>query len=134
MTIISSVIFYFSQVVTGNTKQITEKIAEGLSKNENRCDLVRLKKYNRDLEIIKNFNFDEYDLIGFGVPVYYFHPPYHILFELKSFPSLKGKDGFLYCTSGGNPGSTLHQMKKGLEHTSLKIIDGLSFQRQEDGK
>jgi ferredoxin/flavodoxin len=122
-SLIHSVIFYFSQVVTGNTKRITEKIAEGLRLG-GKCELVPLKKYQNDLELIKGFNFKQYDLIGIGVPVYYFHPPYHILFELEHFPPLHDKKGFLFCTSGGNPGSTLYQMKKVLDKKGLKIIDG----------
>jgi len=122
-SLVNSAIFYFSQVVTGNTKHIAEKIAEGLQKG-GRCDLIRLAKYQNDLEMIKSFSFNKYDLIGIGVPVYYFHPPYHILFELEHFPSLDGKKGFLFCTSGGNPGSTLFQMKRVLDKTGLKIIDG----------
>jgi ferredoxin/flavodoxin len=121
---IRSVIFYFSQVVTGNTKLIAEKVAVGLSKGNNRCDLIRLRKYSKDIDLIEKFNFDKYDLIGIGVPVYYFHPPYHILFELQHFPRLKNKPGFLFCTSGGNPGSTLYQMKEVLNKKGMKIIDG----------
>ncbi len=120
---INCVIFYFSQIVTGNTKRITEQIAEGLWSGGH-CELIRLTKYQNDIKLIQGFPFEEYDLIGIGVPVYYFHPPYHILFELEHFPSLNGKKGFLFCTSGGNPGSTLYQMKKVLDKTGLKIIDG----------
>ncbi|TFG30035.1 MAG: hypothetical protein EU532_01780 [Promethearchaeota archaeon] len=124
MTLIHSVLFYYSQIVTTNTKRIAEKIAQGLQTNGNKCDLIRLTKYYDDLELFKNFSFKDYDLIGFGVPVYYFHAPYHILFELERFPSLDGKKGFLFCTSGGNPGSTLFQMKEILNKKGLKIIDG----------
>ncbi|MBD3254613.1 MAG: hypothetical protein GF383_05945 [Candidatus Lokiarchaeota archaeon] len=121
---ISSVIFYYSQIVTSNTEKITNQIAKGLSINNNCCDLVKLTKFKKDLNLIKEFPFEKYDLIGIGVPVYYFHPPYHILFELKEFPNLKNKKGFLFCTSGGNPGSTLYQMKKVLDKKGLKIIEG----------
>ena len=121
---IHSIIFYFSQVVTGNTKQIAENIADGLRINGNNCDLVQLTKYETDLQFIKKFSFEKYDLIGIGVPVYYFHPPYHIIFELEYFPLLNNKKGFLFCTSGGNPGSTLFQMKQILDKKGLKIIEG----------
>lgn len=121
---ISSVIFYFSQVVTGNTKKIAEKIAEGLRSGGNECDLVRLTKYQEDIKLFKTFSFEKYDLIGFGVPVYYFHPPYHITFELEYLPSLQNKKGFIFCTSGGNAGSTLFQLSKILKKKELKIIDG----------
>ena len=119
-----SVIFYFSQVVTGNTEKIARHVAKGLSKGSQLCDLVKLTKYQEDLRMFEEFPFQEYDLIGFGTPVYYFHPPYHLLFELKHLTSMEDKFGFLFCTSGGNPGSTLHQMKEALEHTGLKIIEG----------
>jgi len=118
------VIFFFSQVVTGNTKKIAEKIAEGISKEQVQCKLVQLTKYKPDIQLFKSFPFEKYHLIGIGVPVYYFHPPYHILFELEYLPSLEGKKGFLFCTSGGNPGSTLYQMKKVLDKKGMKIIDG----------
>ncbi|NHI92906.1 MAG: hypothetical protein EAX96_10430 [Candidatus Lokiarchaeota archaeon] len=115
---------YFSQVVTGNTKKIAEKIAEGIESDGSTCKLVHLKKYKNDLEIIKSINFKDYDLYGLGVPVYYFHPPYHLLFELEQYPDLKGTKGFIFCTSGGNPGSTLHQLKVVLKQKGMKIIDG----------
>ena len=121
---IKCIILYFSQVVTGNTKKIAESIADGIRMNGGNCDLLHLKKMKEDLKIIQSINFKKYDLFGLGVPVYYFHPPYHILFELEQYPDLSGLKGFLFCTSGGNPGSTLHQMKVILKRKGLKIIDG----------
>jgi ferredoxin/flavodoxin len=121
---LKSVIFFYSQIVTGNTKKIAEQIAAGLRKNNNHCKIIPLTKYKKDLQIIKSFPFEDFDLIGIGTPVYYFHPPYHILFELEEFPNLGSKLGFLFCTSGGNPGSTLYQMKKVLDTKGLKLIDG----------
>ena len=121
---IKCVILYFSQVVTENTKRIAKNIAEGIRYDGSSCDLIQLKKYKEDLEIIKSMDFKKYDLVGLGVPVYYFHPPYHILFELEKYPDLEGLKGFLFCTSGGNPGSTLHQMKVVLKKKGLKIVAG----------
>ena len=92
---VRSVIFYYSQIVTGNTKKIAENIAEGLQINGNVCNLVQLTKYEKDIELFKSFPFGNYDLIGFGVPVYYFHPPYHILFELEALPSLGNQKGLI---------------------------------------
>ena len=117
-----SVIFYFSQ--SGNTKKYAEKIAEGLSSGEHTCELVRFKKLDNDLELVKSFDFPKYDLIGFGTPVYYFKPPFHILDILKALPSLEGKKGFIFTTSGGNPGATIHKMKQVTDKKGLKIIDG----------
>ncbi|MHA1276199.1 MAG: EFR1 family ferrodoxin [Candidatus Helarchaeota archaeon] len=119
---LKSIIFYFSQ--SGNTKQYAEKIAEGLSLDANICELVRFRKLKEDLEQVKKIKFFTYDLIGIGVPVYYFKPPFHILDILKAFPDLKGKKGFLFCTNGGNPGATLYKMKLVLDTKGLKIIDG----------
>ncbi|MHC1590785.1 MAG: EFR1 family ferrodoxin [Candidatus Helarchaeales archaeon] len=121
---IKCILLYFSQVVTGNTKKIAEKIAEGIEAAGGSCELIRLTKYEKDLEMIKKIDFSKYDLFGLGVPVYYFHPPYHILFELDKLPSLNGLKGFLFCTSGGNPGSTLHQLKVKLKEKGLHVIDG----------
>jgi len=123
-SLIRSVIFYYSQIVTENTKKVAEKIAEGLQIKGNECDLVRLTKFQEDLRLINSFPFKKYDLIGIGVPVYYFHPPYHILFELEQFKFLEGKKGFLFCTSGGNPGNTLYQLKKVMDKKGIKIVDG----------
>ncbi len=116
-----TVIFYFSQ--SGNTKKYAEKIAEGLSQGEHTCDLVRFKKLKDDLEIIQKFDFTKYDLIGFGIPVYYFKPPFHILDILKALPLLENKRAFLFCSSGGNPGATLHKMKKITDKKGLKVIE-----------
>ncbi|MEJ2248410.1 MAG: EFR1 family ferrodoxin [Candidatus Lokiarchaeota archaeon] len=110
-------------MVTGNTKKVAEAIASGLRKGKNQCSLVQLTKYEKDLRILQSFPFEKFDLLGFGVPVYYFHPPYHILFELQKLPNLNEKLGFLFCTSGGNPGSTLYQMKEILMKKGIKIID-----------
>ena len=86
--------------------------------------MVHLIKYENDLKKIHSIDFQDYDLLGLGVPTYYFHPPYHVLFELNKYPSLKGLKGFLFCTSGGNPGSTLHQLKVILKRKGLHVIDG----------
>jgi ferredoxin len=116
-----SIIFYFSQ--SGNTKKYAEKIQEGLTLKPHQCELVRFKKLSTDIELVRKFDFSKYDLIGFGIPVYYFKPPFHILEILKALPSLENKKGFLFCTSGGNPGSTLHKMKLITDKKNLKIID-----------
>lgn len=102
----------------------TEKIAEGLREEGSSCELIRFTKVNQDIQIIKNFDFSKRDLIGIGTPVYYFHPPYHIFDIAEALPLLEGKMGFLFCTSGGNPGSTLYQIKRITDQKGLKIIDG----------
>ena len=117
-----SVIFYFSQ--SGNTKKYAEKIAEGLSSGEHVCELIRFRKLEKDINIVKNFNFSKYNLIGFGIPVYYFKPPFHILEILEALPLLKDKKCFLFCTSGGNPGATLYKLKLVTDKKGLIIIDG----------
>ncbi|MFX1452062.1 MAG: flavodoxin family protein, partial [Promethearchaeota archaeon] len=120
--VLNSVIFYFSQ--QGSTQKIAEKIAEGLSSGKNNCDLVRFTKISNDLKLIKNFDFLKYDLIGFGTPVYYFFPPHHLFEIFESLPDLSHAKGFLFCTSGGNPGATLSKIKIILDKKGIKIIDG----------
>ncbi len=119
---LKSIIFYFSQ--QGSTKRIAEKIAEGLSIEPYSCDLVRFTKLAKDLELIKSFNFKNYDLIGFGTPVYYFYPPNHLFEILDALPDLSHAQGFLFCTSGGNPGAVLYKIKLILDTKGLKIIEG----------
>lgn len=118
---LTSVIFYFS--AQGSTKKIAECIAEGL-RTGGICDLVQFTKISKDLELIRSFNFRKYSLIGIGTPVYYFHPPHHLFEVLDSFPELKHAKGFLFCTSGGNPGATLFKIKQILDPKGVKIIDG----------
>ena len=114
-------IFYFSQTL--NTQKYAENIAEGIRESGHECELIRFTKVDSDIELVKNFKY-EADLIGIGIPVYYFHPPYHIIDILEALPSLQGKRGFLFCTSGGNPGSTLNQVKMITDKKGLKIIEG----------
>ncbi|TFG05492.1 MAG: hypothetical protein EU536_01950 [Promethearchaeota archaeon] len=120
--VLQSVIFYFSQ--SGNTMKYAKKIQEGLNFGQNTCSLIRLQKSKTDIEFIKKFNFSNYQLIGIGTPVYYFKPPFHILDILRALPPLDNKLGFLFCTSGGNPGATLFKMKQITDQKGLKIIDG----------
>ncbi|MHA1132038.1 MAG: EFR1 family ferrodoxin, partial [Candidatus Helarchaeota archaeon] len=117
-----SAIFYFSQ--QGSTKRIAEMIGAGLTEGDNRCTLFRLTKLHKDLELISQINFKRFALIGFGTPVYYFYPPNHLFEIFKALPKLDHAKGFLFCTSGGNPGATLFKIKQALQHTGLKIIDG----------
>ena len=119
---LKSAIFYFSQ--QGSTKKIAEKIAEGLRYAENSCELFRFTKISEDLNLISGLDFRKYQLIGFGTPVYYFHPPYHLIEILKLLPDLSQAKGFLFCTSGGNSGATLYKIKKILDKKGIKIIDG----------
>jgi len=119
---LNCVIFYFS--AQGSTKKITEEIAKGLTSTRSRCDLVRFTKLVKDLELIRSFNFKRYNLIGIGTPVYYFYPPYHLFELFEAFPDLRHTNGFLFCTSGGNPGAALFKIKQVLEKKGIKIIDG----------
>ncbi len=119
---LNSAIFYFSQ--QGSTKRIAEMIAEGLNDGENRCTLIPFTKLRNDLELIQRLDFKQYDLIGFGTPVYYFYPPDHLFQIFEALPRLDHVKGFIFCTSGGNPGATLSKVQNALDHTGIKIIDG----------
>ena len=117
-----SVIFFFSQ--QGSTKRIAQHIAQGLSIGDHSCDLVQFTKLQKDLELIERFKFKNYDLIGFGTPVYYFNLPHHLFEVLDVLPNLSYAQGFLFCTSGGNPGATLFKLQQILKNKGLKIIAG----------
>jgi len=85
---------------------------------------VQFVKLEDDLELIENLNFKNYDLIGIGTPVYYFFPPYHLFEVFKAFKDLNHAKGFLFCTSGGNPGAALFKIKQVLDKKGLRIIEG----------
>ena len=119
---IKCVIFYFSQ--SGGTQKISEIIARELTGAGYPCDLVRLTTVKKDLALIRSLPFDDYQVIGFGTPVYYFQPPHHIFKVLEALPDLSGKTGFLFTTSGGSPGTTLHQIQRGLIPKNIDIIAG----------
>jgi ferredoxin len=90
---VKAIIIYFS--LTGNTQKVAYAIRKGISQQGELCDIARLKEL--DTKDLIN-----YDLIGFGSPVWGGMPPAVKLF-LGKMPSLPGKHSFTFSTHGAKP-------------------------------
>src|SRR6056297_180092 len=84
-------IVFFSQ--TNSTKKIAEAIGEELAASDWDVDLINIKYDQVD-------NLKEYDLIGFGTPVYYYRLPFLVKDYLQSLPDLKNKAVFSFISYG----------------------------------
>lgn len=84
-------IVFFSQ--TNSTKKIAKTIGKTIA------------AYNWDVDF-KNIKYDkidnlrEYDMLGFGTPVYYYRLPFLVKDYLKSLPDLKNKVVFSFISYG----------------------------------
>jgi len=86
-----TLIIYFSQ--TGNTRQIAERIHDGIARVTGQCDI-------RPLSDIDNKSLLDYDLVGLGSPVFYYKEPFHVRDFIESLPELSDRHWFIFCTHG----------------------------------
>jgi len=93
----SAALCYFSQ--TGTTRTIAEKIAEGLEQSGFSPSLYPMGETEPKALL-------SHDIIGIGLPVYMFRPPFHVLDFVKELPELSGKAFFVFVLYGSHPGST----------------------------
>ncbi|MCF8001041.1 MAG: flavodoxin domain-containing protein [Halanaerobiales bacterium] len=84
-------IAYFSQ--TNSTRKIAESIGKELTVYDWEVDFKNIKED-------KSVNIEEYDLFGFGTPVYYYRLPFLVKDFLQSLPDLKNKPVFSFITYG----------------------------------
>lgn len=106
-------ILYYSQ--TGNTQKIARAIRDGMRETG---DMVTLK-------FLKQTSFDElkdYDLIGFGSPVWYEMTP-NLRKFVEEMPNLPGKLAFSFCTHGTMPDLYFPLAIPRLQKKGLKVID-----------
>lgn len=107
-------IIYFSQ--TGNTKNIAEKIEQGVINSGNNCEMISIKDYNK-------YNLKNYDLIGLGTPTFFYREPINIQKFIKNLePSHNLKHWFLFCTHGSLVGNTFYYMNKELSKKGFRAI------------
>lgn len=92
-----SLIVYFTQ--GGTTGQVAEAIANGLRDKEHQVDLHNMNDG-------KPPTLDGYGLLGIGLPVYIFRPPFKVMEYLQSLPELKGLPVFVFLLHGTHPGET----------------------------
>lgn len=133
---------YFS--ATGTTKNIAEYIAD--ETNGNLIEIVPKEEYSSDdlnynnddcranqeqnddssrPEIDNNINFDNYDTIFIGYPIWWGDVPKIILTLLDTY-NLEGKTVIPFCTSGG---SGIEQSENTLKsyNTNINWLDGKRF-------
>lgn len=84
-------IAYFSQ--GGTTARVAERIADGLRPEGYRVDLCNIKDRQRP-------DVSGYDLLGIGLPVYYYRPPFNVTDYVNSLPSLSGLPAFVFVLHG----------------------------------
>lgn len=112
-----TLIIYFSQ--TGHTKKVAETIQDGITNSGNSCDLQLMSEVCAGA-------LKDYDLIGFGCPVFYFQEPLNVREFLQDLPDLTGSKWFLFCTHGsiiGNTFPSLHKLLSGKRATITGFHD-----------
>lgn len=110
-------IIYYSQ--TGNTQKIARAIRDGLQDAGHQVDLKVLKSVT--YEELQN-----YDLIGFGSPVWYEMPP-NMRRWIEDMPRLDGKLAFSFCTHGTLPALYFPLVIPRLQHKGLTVVDWQSW-------
>ena len=106
-------IVYYSQ--TGNTQKIARAIRDGM----------REEGHHVDLKFLKNVSFEElenYDMIGFGSPIWYEMPPNMRRF-VEDMPQLEGKLSFSFCTHGTLPALYFPLVIPRLQRKGLVVLD-----------
>ncbi|HUX99707.1 MAG TPA: EFR1 family ferrodoxin [Candidatus Deferrimicrobium sp.] len=106
-------LFYMS--ITGNTKFIAEIIKKGVEESGNSCDLFNI--HELDLSSIQ-----EYDLCGFGAPVFAYREPTPIQKFILALKEPEGKYAFLFCTCEGSFGNFFFRMANFLAKKSIAVF------------
>jgi Fe-S-cluster-containing hydrogenase component 2/flavodoxin len=88
-----SIIVYFS--LTGNTKKIAFAVCKGIKSVSGHCEISTFRETGATA-------LSEYDLIGFGSPVWGGIPA-NVNRYLDEMLSLDGKHSFVFCTHGALP-------------------------------
>lgn len=110
----NSIVIYFSQ--SGNTRTMGQAIAEGIKSVTGQCDLIRMQDFPPERWL-------EYDLIGFGTPIWGGFPPPNVERYVASLPEdVQGKQAFFYCTHGSNPGTCINNNVRLMQKKGLTVI------------
>lgn len=100
-------IVYFSQ--TGNTQKTAQAIQEKMAEAAGHCALLRLEEADPAI-------FSNYDLVGFGLPAFYFREPINVHHFFNDLPDQRTagrpKPFFFFVTHGGTPGDVYSQIDR----------------------
>jgi flavodoxin len=108
-------IICFSQ--TGNTQKVALAMKEAFQKAKHTVRVLPLK--GASLKEI-----EDCDLLGIGSPSFESQAPTPVKNFLKRLPQLKGKTAFVFATSSGVPGRTLHEMASPLRKKGAQVVGG----------
>ncbi len=109
-----AIVIYYSQ--TGNTKKMAHAIARGVEKENGQCDCVRFQNISYEM-------LADYDLIGFGTPIWGSCPTLNLVDFIEKMPeSLAGKHVFYYCCHGMTPGRAILRATDPMYKKGLKVI------------
>jgi len=100
-------IVYFSQ--TRNTQKIAEAIQEQMAEAAGHCAMLRIEEADPAI-------FSNYDLVGFGLPAFYFREPINVNHFFNDMPD-QGSAGqpkpfFFFITHGGTPGDVYSRIDR----------------------
>lgn len=114
-------IIYFSQ--TKNTKEIAESIADGMRIKQCEVDLI---DWMRIKDIPVNELLEDCDLIGIGVPVFFYQLPFNIRDWLRKFPK-ENKYYFFFVSYAVVEGTALRDASNILRRKGWKLLDYEKF-------
>ena len=106
---------YFSQ--TGNTRKVTEAMADAFRQAGHTVEVIPLKKASSQ-------NVTSADLFGIAGPCFASQAPTPVKKFLSSLPMLNGKQSFVVATSGGGPGRVLYDMTYLLRSRGAFVVGG----------
>ncbi len=110
---LKAIIVYYS--ATGNTKKVARSIQAGVKQILGDCDIASVKE-------AKTFDFNKYDILGLGSPVWSLREPANVQIFMQSLPALKGKFAFSFCTHGCTPVSFMYRVTKALTDKGATYI------------
>ena len=106
-------IVYFSQ--SGTTARVAESIAAGLRTDGYEVDLHNMKGQPPP-------DVRDYDVFGFGSPVYYYRPPFNVTDYLKGLPDLDGMPAFVFVMYGTYRFDTGNKIRQTLASKRAKEV------------
>jgi len=111
---VKTLIVYFSQ--TGNTEAVARAIGGGLAAGG--CGPVDL----RPLHDVRPADWLAYDLVGLGMPIFYYHEPVVVRDWIKRLAARPVAPMFTFNTNGGNPGNTFRRVQKFLRRRGGRVL------------